>query len=283
MSRSALELMLAALLAVLTGCNLPQASPPPINLQATVAAQAQATLNAQGGSALTPLPPSTTLPSPAAPAASPTPSPTARPTNTPSPAPARLSVSVDTNCRKGPGEPFERVGVLFAGQKAEVLGQSTVGNYWVVRLPNGKVCWIWGQYATVTGNRPFPPMTPPPTPGLATVKGRVFHDSNRNGRQDAGEAPFVGLTVWLMAATGGQCSGPTLAQTTTNAQGDYHLQAVPATYCVALPGGPPWCAYGVNGAPQGGSVVTSLHAGQVLTLDFGDIGCSPYDPSCTCP
>lgn len=282
MQRFGLKPMAVVVFVVMTACNFPRSPLPTPDLNATVAAKVRDTLTASSPTASPRGPSATPSKPPSMPTVVPSPSP-APPAQTPSPAPSRLVVSVETNCRKGPGEAFERIGVLLVGQEAEVLGRSTSGDYWVVRLPDGHVCWLWGQYATVTGDRPIPPMTPPPTPGLATVKGRIFHDTNRNGKQDAGEAPFSGLTVWLTAATGGQCVGPNLAQTSTTAQGDYHFQVAPATYCVTLPGGPPWCAYGINGASMGGAVLVSLHPGQVLTLDFGDLGCSPYDPSCKCP
>lgn len=78
-----------------------------------------------------------------------------------------VSVSVATNCRVGPGKVYERVGALLVGEVAEVVGRSADGNYWYIRNPrqsNG-FCWLWGQYATVTGNfAALPVFTPPPTP-----------------------------------------------------------------------------------------------------------------------
>jgi hypothetical protein len=78
-----------------------------------------------------------------------------------------ISVSVATNCRVGPGKVYERVGALLVGEVAEVFGRSATGNYWYIRNPrqsNG-FCWLWGEYATVTGNfAALPIFTPPPTP-----------------------------------------------------------------------------------------------------------------------
>jgi hypothetical protein len=79
----------------------------------------------------------------------------------------QVSVSVATNCRVGPGKVYDRVGALLIGQVAEVFGRDATGTYWYIRNPsqsNG-FCWLWGEYATVTGNFAALPMfTPPPTP-----------------------------------------------------------------------------------------------------------------------
>lgn len=77
-----------------------------------------------------------------------------------------ISVSVATNCRVGPGRVYDRVGALLVGQTAEVIGRNQVSNYWYIREPTRNVtCWLWGEYATVTGNlAALPVFTPPPTP-----------------------------------------------------------------------------------------------------------------------
>jgi len=101
--------------------------------------------------------------------------PTLTPTATLSPTPIftatplvpQISVSVATNCRVGPGKVYDRVGALLVGQVSEVIGRDYTGNYWYIRNPNqnGGLCWLWGEYATVTGNwAVLPQYTPPPTP-----------------------------------------------------------------------------------------------------------------------
>lgn len=101
--------------------------------------------------------------------------PTLSPTATLSPTPVftatplipLISVTVPTNCRVGPGRVYDRVGALLVGEVAEVVGRNLNGNYWYIRNPdqsNG-FCWLWGEYATVTGNfAVLPVFTPPPTP-----------------------------------------------------------------------------------------------------------------------
>lgn len=81
-----------------------------------------------------------------------------------------ITVSVDTNCRTGPGQVFERVGILLVGETAEIVGREPRGEYWLIPNPDGgevEYCWVWGKYATVTGNLlPLLFASPPPTPVL---------------------------------------------------------------------------------------------------------------------
>ncbi len=95
-------------------------------------------------------------------------------TLTPAPGAPQVSVSQPTNCRAGPSTAYDRSGGLPAGQVAEVVGRSADGTYWVIRNPDraGELCWLWGQFATVTGNTgALPVYTPPPlpTPSLTPV------------------------------------------------------------------------------------------------------------------
>ena len=87
-----------------------------------------------------------------------------------------VTVSTNTNCRTGPGIVYGIVGALTIGVQAQVVGKnSSVPNYWVINNPNGSgTCWLWGEYATVTGDTSglqgyaVPPTpTPSPTPTLA--------------------------------------------------------------------------------------------------------------------
>jgi len=75
------------------------------------------------------------------------------PTITPSSKPITVSVSIGTNCRTGPGKVYDRIGELKVGEKAEVVGKKTSYNYWVIKNPDAAGnCWLWGKYATVTGD-----------------------------------------------------------------------------------------------------------------------------------
>lgn len=78
-----------------------------------------------------------------------------------------ITVSVPTNCRIGPGKVYPRQGALLVGETAEVFGRDPTNQYWFIRNPDNtnEFCWVWGEYATLTG--PFmalPIFTPPPTP-----------------------------------------------------------------------------------------------------------------------
>ncbi len=78
-----------------------------------------------------------------------------------------VSVSAETNCRSGPGTPYDILGVMLPGQTAEVIGRSADNSTWIIKLPSNPLitCWLWGQWATVTGNpATLPVYAIPPTP-----------------------------------------------------------------------------------------------------------------------
>ncbi len=79
----------------------------------------------------------------------------------------KISVSVATNCRSGPGKVYEYRAALKIGQVADVLAKDPTSKYWFIPNPEspGQFCWVWGEYATITGNTvAVPVFTPPPTP-----------------------------------------------------------------------------------------------------------------------
>jgi hypothetical protein len=79
----------------------------------------------------------------------------------------QISVSVPTNCRNGPGKIYDLEGALLVGEVAQIYGRDPTGKYWYIPNPNrnGHFCWVWGEYATLSGNTSFLPVyTPPPTP-----------------------------------------------------------------------------------------------------------------------
>ncbi len=108
-----------------------------------------------------------------------TPTLTALPTTNSSPIPAftattavvQVSVYVATNCRTGPSVAYPRVGGLQVGQVAHVVGRNADNTYWVIQNPGqtNQTCWLWGQFATLTGDiTALPVITPPPPPPTAT-------------------------------------------------------------------------------------------------------------------
>ena len=97
-----------------------------------------------------------------------TPSLTPTITLTPTPQVPQVSVTAATNCRTGPGVGYDLLYTMQPGQTAQIIGKYTPDNYWIINMPSGGICWLWGQYAVVTGNvAPLPEYPPPPTPTLS--------------------------------------------------------------------------------------------------------------------
>ena len=92
---------------------------------------------------------------------------TATPAFTPTSLVPMISVSIPTNCRSGPGKIYDQVGALLVGKTVRVYARDPLGMYWYIRNPNStnEYCWVWGEYATLSGLTSILPMyTPPPTP-----------------------------------------------------------------------------------------------------------------------
>jgi len=149
------------LLIVLTSC-FPGAPTPDANSVNTVLAEIVSSAQTQTAAAFTVTPITTpTFTSTSTATLSPT------VTFTFTPAIPLVSVSVPTNCRIGPGRVYGRVGALLVGETTQIYGRDPTGRYWYVQNPDSpsNFCWLWGEYATVTGNFvALPVFTPPPTP-----------------------------------------------------------------------------------------------------------------------
>jgi hypothetical protein len=99
--------------------------------------------------------------------ATPPPSPSPSLTLTPTPARPVLWVATDTNCRSSPGKVYDWVGGLQVGEKAEIFARDPRNEYFYISNPDniGTFCWVWGFYATPSGDTGgLPVFTPPPTP-----------------------------------------------------------------------------------------------------------------------
>jgi hypothetical protein len=90
------------------------------------------------------------------------------------PEPLTLTVSTATFCRTGPGTVYDLLGTLPVGQEAEVIGQNIFHDTWVIKFPGtpSLTCWLWGQYATLSGSAAGVPVidtppTPTPTPDFS--------------------------------------------------------------------------------------------------------------------
>jgi hypothetical protein len=77
-----------------------------------------------------------------------------------------LTLREQTNCRNGPGQDYDILFAYVKGVKREIVGYYAETNYWLVKSPESKTgeCWVWGEYADITGSYwVVPSVTPPPT------------------------------------------------------------------------------------------------------------------------
>ncbi len=156
MSAKRTWLALNALLVAVLACNLPAGQGPaqPPDLAGTITAQAMILMQSSNTPASTSTPPFTEVPS-----LTPTPS------LSPTPTVPQVSVTGATNCRTGPSTVYDLLDTMQPGQSADIVGKDTADNYWIIKMANGGTCWLWGQYAVVSGNTAgVPEVPPPPTP-----------------------------------------------------------------------------------------------------------------------
>jgi len=118
---------------------------------------------------------------------------------TPQPGVPTVGVSVDTNCRTGPGVGYEIVGHVLTGQSVEVVGVDSTGSYYIVQAPNGGTCWLWSHYATLNGDLNSLKVMTPPEPPLG-VTGVDYLDWI--SIQDNDEFTWEGH--WVVGAIDGQ-------------------------------------------------------------------------------
>jgi len=84
-----------------------------------------------------------------------------------------LTLREQTNCRNGPGQDYDILFAYVKGVKREIIGYYPQENWWLVKAPESATgeCWIWGEFADVTGSYwVVPTVTPPPTATLAPPK-----------------------------------------------------------------------------------------------------------------
>ena len=108
--------------------------------------------------------------------------PTSVPTETLTPTPevVTVSVSTDTNCRTGPAAAYVYRGSLQVGEISEIVATSTEPNYFYIVNPDRpeEFCWLWGMYATVSGDPArLPVLTPLPRPTAAPAFTLQFYDT----------------------------------------------------------------------------------------------------------
>lgn len=87
-----------------------------------------------------------------------------------------VSVSLATNCRTGPDAGYQLLMTVQPGSTFDVVGKYTPKTYWIINMPTGGTCWLWGQYASVTGDTSkLPEIAAPAPPPVAQSS-----DSNSN-------------------------------------------------------------------------------------------------------
>jgi len=151
--RQRIHIAISSLLTLILACNLPSQVPTPtLEISSMLTGTAHALETAQTSTPPTP------------PTQTPSSTPTLSLTLT-SAAPI-VSVSVNTNCRTGPGVAYDLIGALLVGEKAVVVGRYSALNYWIINNPDRSgTCWLWGEYATVVGDTAgLQEYTPPPSP-----------------------------------------------------------------------------------------------------------------------
>jgi hypothetical protein len=95
------------------------------------------------------------------------------PTATPQPEPALLMSRANLNIRSGPGVNYEVIGLLAAGQSAEITGLSLDYGWWQIKFPAGPsgYGWVSAHYVTAqnSGSVPLVPAAFTPAPPTATA------------------------------------------------------------------------------------------------------------------
>lgn len=157
------------LITTILACNMPfDQVPAPSEVQTAAALTVQAVMITPSRATATTSAGSATLTKPASLTVtfSATGSPAATKTVTPTYSVPVLTVRESTNCRTGPGEDYDVVVTYLTGKKLEIAGRYDPGNFWLVKSnesPTG-TCWLWGEYADVTGSYwTVASVTPPPT------------------------------------------------------------------------------------------------------------------------
>jgi Bacterial SH3 domain len=102
--------------------------------------------------------------------ATPTVTPTLSSTATPSV--PTLTLIKNANCRRGPGQIYDVLTSLLAGQAVPIVGKNEDATWWLVHIPTGERCWISAVTGNVSGDInavPIAAAPPTPAPGIFQV------------------------------------------------------------------------------------------------------------------
>lgn len=161
---------IALILLITLACNVPGTAPSlSVDDQAATAIAATLQAGNENGAdvPITATASSTPTPTTAAATSTATTGPTA--TITPTYSVPMLTLLEQTNCRTGPGLNYEIQFAVVKGARREIIGYYPQENYWLIKMAESRTgeCWIWGEYAEVSGSYwVVPSVTPPPTATL---------------------------------------------------------------------------------------------------------------------
>jgi len=86
----------------------------------------------------------------------------------------------NTNCRSGPSTAFPIIFIALAGDNLNIVSGTTLKDYVIIENPSdpGQRCWLWTEFADITGDLSgLPVATPPPTPTPALKFSMAFLQS----------------------------------------------------------------------------------------------------------
>jgi hypothetical protein len=68
------------------------------------------------------------------------------------------------------------VSALRVGETATVVGRNAAGTYWIIQTPGrtNETCWLWGQYATLTGDTNALPIFTPSASAVTSTPTAAF-------------------------------------------------------------------------------------------------------------
>ena len=174
----------------------------------------------------------------------------AAPVATALPSKPMLSVSVNTNCRSGPGLKYPITGAVLTNGSFEITAQAPGSTpYLIIRNPDGGAdCWAWLEHATVTGVvNNLPILAIPPVP-LGSISGFVWledcEDLNpgnsciMNNGLPEGDGSFngeIGISDVPVELFSGACPPTTSVGNTKTSNGTFKFENLEAgTYCIKV-------------------------------------------------
>ena len=174
----------------------------------------------------------------------------AAPVATALPSKPMLSVSVNTNCRSGPGLKYPITGAVLTNGSFEITAQAPGSTpYLIIRNPDGGAdCWAWLEHATVTGVvNNLPILAIPPVP-LGSISGFVWledcDDLNpgnsciMNNGLPEGDGSFngeIGISDVPVELFSGACPPTTSVGNTKTSNGTFKFENLEAgTYCIKV-------------------------------------------------